>query len=88
MEKNINKVKDKKILVISILVIMVVFAVMLVLLTREEPEPIEERTFEEILIDEQTEELREAMEDFEILTDEDIVRQTDELDNLFERMTR
>ncbi len=82
-----DKAREKKILAAVLVAIFVIFAILFVLLTRDvEPEEVDERTPEEILIEEQTEELRIEMEDFEPLTEEDVESQTQELDDLFNRM--
>ena len=87
MENDVRKLQEKKTLVIALAVVLVVFAVLFVLLTRDiEPEEVDERTPEEILIDEQTEELRIEMEDFEPLTEEDIESQAQDLEDLFQMM--
>ncbi len=87
MEIKIDKKKENKILIITLTAIFVVFTILFILLTRDiEPEVVDERAPEEIIMDEQTEKLREEMEDFESLTEEDIEVQTQELDSLFDRM--
>ena len=88
METNIEKVRENKRLIVMLVLMFVVFAILFVILTRDVVEEVveDERTPEEILIEEQTEELRILMEDFKPLTEEETKIQTQELENLFERM--
>ncbi len=83
-----DKSREKKILIAVLVVVFAIFAILFVLLTTKdiEPEEVDERTPEEILIEEQTESLRIKAEEFEPLTDEDIESQTQKLDDLFNRM--
>ncbi|MGI6637257.1 MAG: hypothetical protein ACOX2Z_02865 [Minisyncoccales bacterium] len=86
MEKQIDQAKEKKILTIVLVSVFLVFILLFIFLKKRPAPEIDHRTPEEILIERQTEELREEMKDFKVLTEEDIEEQSKELEDLFDRM--
>ncbi|MFA5588294.1 MAG: hypothetical protein WC987_05955 [Mariniphaga sp.] len=86
MKKQIDQAKEKKILTIVLVSIFLVFIFIFIFLKKRPAPEIDHRTPEEILIERQTEELREEMKDFKVLTEEDIEEQSKELEDLFDRM--